>query len=92
MINQMNQRADAEPRNDAVSLDLLKSSKNVEGKTLPSSQPEQSTAPRNLMRVADVQALEAYVERRRKLAARIRLENPTRTEEEIEARLEQFGA
>jgi hypothetical protein len=44
------------------------------------------------MPVAHVQALEAYIERRRKLAARIRLENPGRTEEEIEARLEQFGA
>jgi hypothetical protein len=41
---------------------------------------------------ADARALEAYVERRTKLAAQIRLENPSRTEEEIEARLEQFGA
>jgi hypothetical protein len=41
---------------------------------------------------ADTRALEAYVERRRRLAAQIRLENPSRSEEEIEARLEQFGA
>jgi hypothetical protein len=43
------------------------------------------------MGIADGRALEAYIERRRRLAARIRLENPARTEEEIEARLEQFG-
>jgi hypothetical protein len=42
--------------------------------------------------VADARTLEAHAERRRKLAARVRLENPSRTEEEIEARLEQFGA
>ena len=91
MINQMNQSAEAEARSDAISADRLKSSKNVEGKILQSTRPEQSAAPRNLTRVADVRALEAHVERRGKLAARIRLENPARTEEEIEARLEQFG-
>jgi hypothetical protein len=42
--------------------------------------------------IADAQALEAHVERRRRLAALIRVENPLRTEEEIEERLEQFGA
>jgi hypothetical protein len=41
---------------------------------------------------ADTRTLEAYVERRRKLAAQIRAENPSCTEEEIEARLEVFGA
>jgi hypothetical protein len=91
MIDQMNQRADADIRSDAISADRLKSSKNVEGKILQSTRPERSAAPRNLMRIADVRALEAHVERRGKLAARIRLENPARTEEEIEARLEQFG-
>jgi hypothetical protein len=39
----------------------------------------------------DAQALEAHIERRRRLAAQIRVENPLHTEEEIEARLEQFG-
>ncbi len=42
-------------------------------------------------RLADAQALEAHAERRRRLAAQVRLENPSRTDEEIEARLEQFG-
>jgi hypothetical protein len=42
-------------------------------------------------RIADAQALEAHAERRRRLAAQVRLENPSRTDEEIEARLEQFG-
>ena len=44
------------------------------------------------MGITDARALEAYAERRRKLAAQIRLEDPSRTEEAIEARLEQFGA
>ena len=43
-------------------------------------------------RNGDTRTLEAYVERRRKLAAQIRAENPSCTEEEIEARLEVFGA
>jgi hypothetical protein len=44
------------------------------------------------MRNADTRTLEAYVERRKKLSAQIRAENPNCTEEEIEARLEVFGA
>ena len=44
-----------------------------------------------IKRIADAQALEAHVERRQRLAALIRVENPSRTEEEIEERLEQFG-
>jgi hypothetical protein len=32
------------------------------------------------------------MERRSKVAAQIRLESPSRTEDEIEARLKQFGA
>jgi hypothetical protein len=42
-------------------------------------------------RLADEQALEAHAERRQRLAARVRVENPSRTEEEIEERLAQFG-
>jgi hypothetical protein len=42
-------------------------------------------------RIADARALEAHVERRQRLVAQVRVENPSRTEEEIEARLEQFG-
>jgi hypothetical protein len=84
MINQMNQSVggDAAPRSDANS------------PALQSMQPERTAAapPLRVAGMADVQALEAHIERRRKLAARIRLESPSRTEEEIEARLEQFGA
>ena len=43
-------------------------------------------------RVADAQKPEAHAERRQRLAERIRVENPARSEEEIEERLEQFGA
>jgi hypothetical protein len=54
-------------------------------------QPASSPAP-NAIRNANARTLEAHADRRRKLAARIRAEKPSRTEEEIEARLEQFGA
>jgi len=96
MIDQMNQDAGggAESRNDANSTDRLMSHKKVAQAALQSMQSQRTavgTAP-NVIRAADVRALNAYVERRMKLAARIRLENPSRTEEEIEARLEQFGA
>ena len=47
--------------------------------------------PKTTQPVADARALEAHVERRQRLAAQVRVENPSRTEEEIEARLEQFG-
>ena len=97
MISQMNHGpgADTEPRNDASLADQVMSSGQVKkGEALQSMRSERTAArrPPNVMPVAHVQALEAYIERRRKLAARIRLENPARTEEEIEARLEQFGA
>jgi hypothetical protein len=45
----------------------------------------------NAVRVVATQALEAHAERRQRLAAQARVENPARTEEEVEARLEQFG-
>jgi hypothetical protein len=54
--------------------------------SLAAAKPASSTRRR-----ADEQALEAHVERRRRLAVQIRVENPSRTEEEIEERLAQFG-
>jgi hypothetical protein len=42
-------------------------------------------------RLADERALEAHAERRQRLAAQVKVENPSRTEEEIEERLAQFG-
>jgi len=96
MGNDMNQGADGDAalRMDANSADQPMSPKHVADEALQSMPPRRSTTrrPPNVMPIAHVQALEAYVERRRKLAAKIRLENPARTEEEIEARLEQFGA
>jgi hypothetical protein len=97
MTNQMNHGAgvDTEPRSDASLADQVMSCGQIEqGEALQSIRSEQiavSPAPK-VARIADGRALEAYIERRRRLAARIRLENPARTEEEIEARLEQFGA
>ena len=99
MISQANQDAGrgVELGSDATSTDQLMPSgpiRNVVDETPRSLLPEQAAIPSTpkVVRIGDGRALEAYVERRRKLAARIRVENPSCTEEEIEARLEQFGA
>jgi hypothetical protein len=97
MISQMNHGAgaDTEPRSDASLADQVMSRGQIKnGEALQSMQSERiavSPAPK-VMGIADGRGLEAYIERRGRLAARVRLENPARTEEEIEARLEQFGA
>jgi hypothetical protein len=102
MSDQMNQRVggDADPRSDANSADRpmppkhVASSQHVVDEALQ-LKPRQRVAARpapKVTRLADARALEAHIERRRTLAEKIRLENPSRTEEEIEARLEQFGA
>jgi hypothetical protein len=96
MIHQMDQGAggDADLRGDVNSADRLMSPRPVVEEALQPVQRERTavrSAPKAL-HIADVRALDAYIERRRKLAAKIRLENPSRTEEEFEARLEQFGA
>jgi hypothetical protein len=98
MINQMNQEAGvhAEAGTDANAADRRMASGQITNvEALRSMRPERTGTPRapkfkGIM--ANARALEAYVERRKKLAERIRLEDPSRTEEEIEARLEQFGA
>jgi hypothetical protein len=97
MINQMNRDAgvQAERRGDANAADQQMSSGQITNvEALRSIRPERIASPPTpkFEGMADARALEAYAERRGKLAARIRLENPSRTEEEIEARLEQFGA
>src|SRR5258708_2154795 len=43
-------------------------------------------------RSAATRALEAYIERRKRLAERIRAEHPAYTEADVEERMEQFGA
>ena len=98
MIKQTNLCAggDAEARS-ANSADQLMSSgqiKNAVDEGLRVMELERPAVPATLkgVRNADTRTLEAYVERRRKLAAQIRAENPSCTEEEIEARLEVFGA
>jgi hypothetical protein len=42
-------------------------------------------------RSTDARAIQAHVDRRRRLAERIKAERPSYTQDEIEARLEQFG-
>jgi hypothetical protein len=97
MINLVNQDADAhlEPRRDADPANQQRSSAqitNVDALRSVLPDPNATLPGPKFKGTADTRALEAYAERRRKLAAQIRLENPSRTEEEIEARLEQFGA
>ena len=98
MIKQTNLYAggDAEARS-ANSPDQLMSSgqiKNAVDEGLRIMELERTAIPATPkgVRNAGARTLEAYVERRRKLAAQIRAENPSCTEEEIEARLEVFGA
>jgi hypothetical protein len=99
MINQENQYADghAEPPTEASSADQLMSSRPIESVAVETPRlmrPEQTAVlpVPGVVRMVDTRALQAHVERRRKLAARIKVENPSSTDEEIEARLEQFGA
>jgi hypothetical protein len=98
MINHMNQDAgaNAEHPTDANAADQQVSCGRIENAEPPRSMRPgriaNARAPKFVGVMADARALQAYVERRKKLAAQIRLENPSRTEEEIEARLEQFGA
>jgi len=99
MIKQMNHFSggDAESRSVPNAADQLMSPgqiKNAVDETLRMMELERTAIPARPtgMPIAEARTLEAYVERRRKLAARIRAENPSCTEEDIEARLEQFGA
>lgn len=96
MIKQTNLYAggDAEAANSADQLMPSGQIKNAVDKGLRIMELERTaipTAPKGA-RNGDTRTLEAYVERRRKLATQIRAENPSCTEEEIEARLEVFGA
>ena len=98
MIDRINQDrgTHTERPSPANSADQPMSSGQIENvEALRTMRPERIAAPRApkfIGIMADAPALQAHVERRKKLAAQIRLENPSRTEEEIEARLEQFGA
>jgi len=100
MIKQVNPYAgmDTAPRSNGTgSAEQPLSSGQVNNaidETLRMMEREQAASPPAPMDIRDANArtLEAYVDRRKKLAARIRAENPSCTEEEIEARLEQFGA
>ncbi|SRR5579871_63522 len=96
MIGQTNQDVggDVEPRNVASSTDQGASPAQVEsapGGNLPPLRQIAAKPVPETKRSAEAQALEAHIERRQRLAAQIRIENPSCTEEEIEARLEQFG-
>ena len=46
----------------------------------------------NQMRDKQLKVLQAYIERRNRLWVQIKAANPTYTQFDIEARLEQFGA
>jgi hypothetical protein len=95
MISQMNHDAsgNAEARNLATAANVAASEQTERGADealLRLSHVATKPAAKN-KRLAEAQALEAHAERRQRLAAQIRVENPSRTEEEIEERLTQFG-
>lgn len=100
MSKQSNLYADggAEPRSgEAGSAELPMSSGQVQNAVdgaLRMMELEQAASPQAPTGIlgANAQNLDAHADRRKKLAARIRAECPACTEEEIEARLEQFGA
>jgi hypothetical protein len=54
-------------------------------------QPVTASSPKN-ERSGDARAMQAHADRRRRLAERIKAERPSYSQDEIEARLEQFGA
>ena len=94
----------AELRSDAISEDPLILSgqikntvdeallENVVNEAWRLMELERNAATPKSTRNVEARAMEAYIERRRRLSAQIRTENPFCSEEEIEARLEQFGA
>jgi hypothetical protein len=96
MVSQANQdiRGNVEARNVAGAANPVASpERTVRGADMALPPLSRTAKPMpKPRRIADAQALEAHAERRRRLAAQARVENPARTEEEIEARLEQFGA
>jgi hypothetical protein len=98
MINQMKRDAGvhAEAGSDTESADQRMASgqiTNIEAlRSMEAERTGTARKPKFKGIMASARALEAYVERRKKLAERIRLEDPARTDEEIEERLEQFGA
>jgi len=96
MISQTGQDVggNAEPRNLVSTANegaSTEQSESAAGRGLPRLPRIASKHVPKIKRIADAQALEAHVERRQRLATLIRVENPSRTEEEIEERLEQFG-
>jgi hypothetical protein len=60
-------------------------------KIMEREQPASPPAPMGSRSAGD-RTLEAYIERRKRLADRIRAEHPSYSEAEIEERMEQFGA
>jgi hypothetical protein len=96
MIGETNQDAggNAEARNLAPAANAAAASEQAERVAVeaPRRLSRAATKPvPKTRRLADERALEVHAERRRRLAAQVRVENPSRTEEEIEERLAQFG-
>jgi hypothetical protein len=95
MIGEMNQDpgGNAEARNLALAADAAPSeqTESVADETMPRLTRTATKPVPKAQRLADERALEAHAERRQRLAAQAKVENPSRTEEEIEERLAQFG-
>ena len=65
----------------------------VDGATKMMEREQPASPPAQMgSRSAGARALEAYIERRKRLADRIRAEHPSYSEAEVEERMEQFGA
>jgi hypothetical protein len=93
MISQANQDADgnSEAQNLASAANAAASEQAERGADKVQRLNRGAKPVPKTQRVADAQALEAHAERRQRLAAQVKVENPSRTEEEIEERLAQFG-
>jgi hypothetical protein len=96
MIGETNQDAggNAEARNLATAANAAAASgqkKHVVDEAVPRLSLAATKPMPKTQRLAHERALEAHAERRQRLAAQARVENPSRTEEEIEERLAQFG-
>jgi hypothetical protein len=95
MIGEMNQDpgGNAEPHDLALAANAAPSQQPelVADEALPRPSRTATKPVAKAQRLADERALEAHAERRQRLAAQAKVENPSRTEEEIEERLAQFG-
>jgi hypothetical protein len=92
MISQLNKSvAETKPTGQALSPAQIKNSTDIPLEIMKRASARNGSV-RGGAHLDNSKYLETYIERRKKLTARIRAEHPTFTDSEIEERLEQFGA